>query len=159
MRSHGWDDLRVGDVAKEAGCGLATIYRRWETKEELVAAAIRARMIPPIDDSGDPKADLRTMLLAFAEEMEGMGESKFGFLAATRSDPVLRAAMDEAIMGTARTRLRELLAAVLGEDSRHVETVLDSCMGLLLVRDGLVGSTTPQAYVDDVLALIEDLAG
>ena len=31
-------------------------------------------------------------------------------------------------------------------------------MGLLLVRDGLLGGTTPDRFVDDVLALIHALA-
>lgn len=157
LQTEGWDDLRMSDVAKAAGCGLATIYRRWENKEDLVAASMRARPLPDIEETGDPETDLRSLLFAWADEMQEKGEAMFGFLAATRTDPVLRQAMDESIMGTARSRLRELISALLGVDSPHIETVLDASMGLLIVRDGLLGGTTPQAYADDVLGLIHAL--
>lgn len=157
LSSEGWDDLRMQDVAKAAGCGLATIYRRWDNKEELVAAAMTARPLPEIEFTGDPETDLRALLWEWAAEMHDKGEAMFGFLAATRTDPLLRQAMDESILGTAREKLLELIGALMG-DSPHVETVLDASMGLLMVRDGLLGGTTPDAYVEDVLGLIHALA-
>ena len=157
MRTGGWDDVRIQDVAKAAGCGLATIYRRWNTKEELVAAAMAARPLPDIDFTGDPETDLRALLWEWADEMHEKGEAMFGFLAATRTDPLLREAMDESFIATARGKLLELIGALMG-DSPHVETVLDASMGLLMVRDGLLGGTTPEQYVDDVLGLIHALA-
>jgi AcrR family transcriptional regulator len=36
----GYDHLRVQDVAARAHVGLATIYRRWSTKQELIVAAM-----------------------------------------------------------------------------------------------------------------------
>jgi hypothetical protein len=36
----GYDRLRIQDVANRAGAGLATLYRRWPTKQALVADAI-----------------------------------------------------------------------------------------------------------------------
>ena len=44
----GYDKLRIQDVADHAGCGTGAIYRRWKTKEDLVAEAIRnLPMTPP----------------------------------------------------------------------------------------------------------------
>ena len=60
MKSKGWNDLTMGDIAKAAGCGLATIYRRWNTKEDLVAAAMRDRPLPLIDETGDARPHERT---------------------------------------------------------------------------------------------------
>ena len=54
--------------------------------------------------------------------------------------------------------LRSLMGELMGE-SRRVDTVLDASLGLLLVREGLLGGTTPEQYVDDVLDLIHTLAG
>jgi len=73
------------------------------------------------------------------------------------TDPVLREAMDESFLGTARPVLRALMAELMGE-SRHVDTVVDASMGLLLMRDGLLGGTTPEQFVDDVLDLIHALS-
>lgn len=158
MRTEGWDELRMQDIAKAAGCGLATIYRRWDNKEDLIAASIRARPLPEIEPTGDAETDLRALLYGFADEMQEKGESMFGFLAATRTDPVLREAMDESFLGTARPVLRSLMSELMG-DTRHVDTVVDASMGMLLIRDGLLGGTTPEQYADDVLALIHALAG
>ena len=36
----GYDQLRMQDVADRAGAGLATIYRRWPTKQDLVRASL-----------------------------------------------------------------------------------------------------------------------
>lgn len=157
MHTRGWDEFRMDDVAKAAGCGLATIYRRWDNKEDLVAAVISARPLPDIEPTGDAETDLRAILSEYADEMQEKGESMFGFLAATRSDPALREAMDESMMGTARGRIRELIVELMGE-SRHVDTVLDASFGLLMMRQGLLGGTTPEAYADDVLGLIHALA-
>ena len=40
MAEHGVNDLRTDDVADRARVGKATIYRRYRSKEELVAAAV-----------------------------------------------------------------------------------------------------------------------
>ena len=42
MAEHGVDGLRTDDVADRARVGKATIYRRYRSKEELVAAAVGA---------------------------------------------------------------------------------------------------------------------
>ena len=42
MAEHGVDGLRTDDVADRAKVGKATIYRRYRSKEELVAAAVGA---------------------------------------------------------------------------------------------------------------------
>ena len=52
IKEKGWADLTMGDIAKEAGCGLATIYRRWPTKEELVADSMRNQPLPRIEETG-----------------------------------------------------------------------------------------------------------
>lgn len=158
LHRSGWDSFRMNDVAKAAGCGLATIYRRWDNKEALVAAAINARPLPEFDPTGDAEADLRAILAGFAAEMQEMGESMFGFFAATRTDPALRQAMDESMMGTARDGVRELVVELMDE-SGHVDTVVDAAFGLLIMRLGLQGGTSPQEYADDVLGLIHALAG
>ena len=51
--------LTVDAVAARAGVGKATIYRRWDTKEQLVLAAVSIeRYAVDVPDSGDLRADL-----------------------------------------------------------------------------------------------------
>ena len=58
----GYDRLRIQDVADRAHAGLATIYRRWPTKQALVIATMehQAPDMPP--ESDDPLADLQALL-------------------------------------------------------------------------------------------------
>ncbi|MEM9562414.1 MAG: helix-turn-helix domain-containing protein [Actinomycetota bacterium] len=159
LLSKGWQELTVSDIAKAAGCGLATIYRRWDTKEKLVAAAMRCQPLPQIEEVGDPLIDLRSLVLAMATKMSTMGEGALGFMAAAQEDPDLRAAVDEAILGEARPQYLDYLGAVLGQDSPHVELLADSVMGALLIRTGVLrADVDPERFTDEVMVLVEALA-
>src|SRR5579859_7628960 len=68
MGEVGYDRLRIQDVADRAGAGLATLYRRWPTKQALVADAIcyhAEALLPPVLD--DPRADLLAVYRALTE--------------------------------------------------------------------------------------------
>ncbi|WP_299049931.1 TetR/AcrR family transcriptional regulator [uncultured Nocardioides sp.] len=62
----GYDDLTTAEVARRAGAGKATIYRRWPSKADLVVAAV-GRMggdEPTLDhlpDTGTLRGDLAAL--------------------------------------------------------------------------------------------------
>jgi AcrR family transcriptional regulator len=70
----GYDGMTVDHVARLAGVGRATLYRRWPTKTAMVFDALgRGRFPVPDDpDTGDPRADflslLRTVQATFERE-------------------------------------------------------------------------------------------
>lgn len=72
----GYAELRVEDVAAQAGVNKTTIYRRWPSKADLVSAAIRA-VNEPLDeppDHGSVRFDLLAVLqdkVARASTCEG----------------------------------------------------------------------------------------
>jgi AcrR family transcriptional regulator len=71
----GYAALRVEDVASRSGVNKTTIYRRWPTRAQLVAATMR-RMKPTAEGvRGD---SLREEVLAFARELIRFHDSKFG---------------------------------------------------------------------------------
>jgi len=87
----GYDHLRVQDVADRAHVGLATIYRRWSTKQELVIAAMRRSKVS-FDrvETDDPRADLEALFREMVHEMFGPKACfMVGFVTALRSDPEL----------------------------------------------------------------------
>jgi AcrR family transcriptional regulator len=49
LREHGYGGLTMGSVATAAGTGKAALYRRWCTKQELVADAVRSGLPSPRD--------------------------------------------------------------------------------------------------------------
>ena len=55
----GYGGTTIAAVADRAHCGKSAIYRRWETKVDLVVAAVRASQIPPeVPDTGSLREDL-----------------------------------------------------------------------------------------------------
>ena len=155
----GYDELRVNDIAEAAGCGLATIYRRWETKEELVAAALRCKTFPEMDETGDAAQDLRAMLTMMGTEFADTGESFVSLLGAARTHPIISDALSANVMTVFRPRFAAYLAAILGADDPEIEFLIDAIGGALMMRivvlDNLV---SPDSFADEVMAIISRLA-
>jgi AcrR family transcriptional regulator len=157
----GYDQLRIQDVADRAGAGLATIYRRWPTKQALVADAIRhkSETVRP-EMTGDPVADLRTLILAIAEHACGR-KARFlpGLLAAVGTEPELEDAFRSHFVDGVRADLRASIAAIHGPDFVHLDLLTDMVPGVLLFRSLVPGTPdiTPATFADEVLAMV--LAG
>ena len=132
----GYDHLRVQDVADRAHVGLATIYRRWSTKQELVIAAMsraKAGVVRPETD--DPRADLE----AFCRDMTNsmFGEKScfvIGFVTALRSDPELGRVFRESLLTEMRDQIRHLIARVLGDDDPDLDLRVDLAPAFLIYR-------------------------
>ncbi|MGH9004674.1 MAG: TetR/AcrR family transcriptional regulator, partial [Acidimicrobiia bacterium] len=60
----GYDGMTVDHVARLAGVGRATLYRRWPTKTAMVIDALGRGRFPVMEDpdSGDPRADFESLL-------------------------------------------------------------------------------------------------
>ena len=83
LTEYGYAGLSVERVASEAGVGKTTIYRRYTTKEELVAAAVGALKdeLGPPPDTGDTRADIVEMIGRSIEMLErGPGFAMIGAL-------------------------------------------------------------------------------
>ncbi len=83
LTEYGYAGLSVERVAAEAGVGKTTIYRRYATKEELVAAAVGALKdeLGPPPDTGDTLNYIVEMLVRSLEMLErGPGFAMIGAL-------------------------------------------------------------------------------
>jgi AcrR family transcriptional regulator len=157
----GYDHLRIQDVADRAGAGLATIYRRWPTKQALVADSIRHKsdsIAPAV--TGDPLTDLTALFRAIADHACGHNaEFLPGLLAAMRTEPELAEAFRVHFIERIRGRIRDQLAALLGPDSPSIELLADLVPGVLIFRSLIPGApeVSPEQFVDEALAIV--LAG
>lgn len=63
--------VSLDDVAKRAGVGIGTLYRRFPTREELLAAAYNARFLAFAENSRAREAELDSVnaLRAYLEEL------------------------------------------------------------------------------------------
>ena len=91
--SGGYDGLSLDSVAVRAGVHKTTVYRRWGTKERLVADALQAIATSRIEvpDSGDVDQDLRLLarsVVATLTTVEGAGTVRAMVTGAARSDVV-----------------------------------------------------------------------
>ena len=132
----GYDHLRVQDVADRAHVGLATIYRRWSTKQELVIAAMsraKARVEQPETD--DPRADLEALLREMTNDIFGPKACFVaGFVTALRNDPELGRVFRESLLAEMRDHLRRPIARVLGEDDSELDLRVDLAPAFLIFR-------------------------
>ena len=98
----GYGALTMDAVAAEAGVGKATIYRRWRTKEDLVADTIaeisRAEVTPA--DTGTLEGDLREMLHTIVGAVNGpTGAATQALLSTVPHNPALAAAFRDGPIG------------------------------------------------------------
>jgi len=159
LHREGWDDFKMDAVAKEAGCGLATMYRRWNTKEELAAAAMRYRFLPAFDETGDAATDLYSLTVALARDIQEMGGNCLGLLAATQREPLMGAAFEEGLLSVARPKIGGYLRQMLGDDSPHIEFIIDAIAGVLVMRIGLLGDDRPaEEFAEELQTLVDQLS-
>lgn len=128
---HGLDSLRMDDVARTAGVGVATIYRRWESKEDLVAATL-ARAMDHREDE-----DAHDVIAKLITGTDGPNAGFLpGILAAMRADPALDRLVRERFVEPDREALR---AYVRDRVPAHVEPeeiswIADIALAVLMYR-------------------------
>jgi AcrR family transcriptional regulator len=152
----GYDRLRIQDVADRARAGLATIYRRWPTKQALVIAAMQhmAPEMPP--ESDDPIADLHTILHRAVADLWGPRSHLLaGFLTSLRTDPELADAFRASALDEIRGRLRGPIARIVGDRDPALDLRVDLVPAVLTFRV-LVGDelTDPDDTVRQLVTLI-----
>ena len=119
--------------------GLATIYRRWPTKQDLVVEALRAKSVD-LPDTGDTRADLLSIYTLMAAAFTGSGAQLVpGCLAVARDEPeILQALRDNTLCGV-RDHLRRLISREVGEDDPDLDLRVDFGPGVLVQRSLLFG--------------------
>jgi AcrR family transcriptional regulator len=91
----GIEGASIEQIAKRAGVGKLTVYRRWPTKEELIAAAIETLVADEVDWPS-------------VEEIDRVSPHQ-----------LVEAALDDAAETSAAPQYRALVAKVLGSAVSH----------------------------------------
>ena len=157
----GFAALRIDDVASRSGVNKTTIYRRWPTKPELVAAALRAlTQTPDAPDTGSLRGDLLAHFGRLAElSRSRVGSGVLRTLQVERMHPEL-----EPVRKQLRSEQRALRIALFeravarGELPKHAnldllaEIAAAPLLARMMNRDGELDDAFIEAVVDLLLA-------
>ena len=161
IAEQGVRDLRMDDVAEQAGVGKATIYRRYRSKEELVTAAIAGLVSEiTVPDTGSTRADLLVLMRRAVEVYSGSVEAGVmpSLVDAMSRDADLARMVRDDFLARRRAALRTVLErgtdrGDLRADLDH-ELALDVLGGPHFYRLLITGGPIDQRLADGVVELI-----
>ncbi len=130
----GLDGMSIEAVAARAGVGKATIYRRWSSKRELVAAALSS-----IDDdvrapdTGNTRDDLLALVRDFARVSTStiLGPMIGGVAGAAVSDPELMEIVWNSLIAKRQEIGRQLLLRGIARGDVRSDADIDLVMDMI----------------------------
>ena len=163
LDERGYVGLSLAEVALRAGVSRTALYRRWDSKAQLVVEAMVSRMpAAGLPDTGSIRGDLLAYTRQLAATFRGTPAAHVlpGLVAAIATDPVLAASYREMLVQPLRQQVRAAVTRGIarGEliQDTDVEFILDALSGPLYVRLLITGdppdTSYPRAAVDLVLA-------
>lgn len=137
----GYVNLKIEKVASAVGCGKTTIYRRWPTKAELVAAAILDGVDPgATPDTGDVVEDLVEHAWQHVRNFKPDGQftPKHNRTLLAMFDAEVVPLIEERYMKKRHAMGREILARAVARgqmsSSLDQDLIIDTIAGLTLFR-------------------------
>jgi AcrR family transcriptional regulator len=157
LRERGGRRIAMREVAERSGTSLASIYRRWPSREDLIADAIQHLVVGEISlpDTGDVRSDLLTVL-------ETMRHTR-GALIANLPLMMAEATSSPEILDTVRKRLLSVagnaVSTVLQRACSRAQIPAGPDLGLvaetavaLFAQQGIVHARAPtRAYVTRIV--------
>jgi AcrR family transcriptional regulator len=161
LAEDGARDLRMSDVAERAGVGKATIYRRYDSKEELVTAVIAAFVSEiEIPDTGSTQADLLALMRGAVDRYAGSDEGAImpSLVDAISRDPRLASAVRTGFLAQRRAALKEVVDRGIArgdlDPKLDHELVLDVFGGPLFYRLLITGGPIDDRLAKGVVELV-----
>jgi AcrR family transcriptional regulator len=151
----GYRALTMDAVAATARAGKATIYRRWDSKLDLVIDSCNQLVSEhiPAPDTGSLAGDLREFLLSFATFLSGpAGKAAQALVGELPHEPELAEAFRKSFLRSQRDVLRAVLerAAARGELGEEAPKgmAVELAGAALTYRLMLTGDPLDAAFVD-----------
>ena len=155
VREVGYEAMTMDAVAARSRSSKATLYRQWEGKPKLVAAAMRHSrplVVAEDVDTGSLRGDLHRL----ADEVGDAAEHDTAFMGAighaVGSNPDLAAALHEMLIDPERAKLDAMVRRAVdrGEiaaDSPAVDFFAHMVLGAVISRKFLEGTFADSAYM------------
>lgn len=95
LREIGFADVTIEQISSRSGVSRSTMYRHWDTREEILSAAFSmVALAPPVGGDAAPtdlREDLRRYLRVFADGLEhAWGRAAASMAMAALDDPAQR---------------------------------------------------------------------
>lgn len=155
MAEVGYRALTMDAVAAKAHAGKATIYRRWDSKLDLVIDCCTELIDQDIPDphTGSLADDLRQFLLAFAKFLSGpAGKAAQALIGELPHEPELAAAFRGSFLLAQREVLRGVLERAEARNEVAVNAprnmVIDLAGAALIYRLMLTGDPLDAPFID-----------
>lgn len=157
-REVGYDALAIEAVAARAGVGKSTIYRRWPSKEALMAEAVEmiVRHAPPVD-TGTVQGDLLLLARGSMRMYRDPATPALlsGLIAAMTRSPLIAERVRDGFIGVRRAAMRDALERGIqrGEldPDTDVELALDLLAGSMLWRSLITGDWIDERYTRELV--------
>ncbi|NYI66764.1 TetR/AcrR family transcriptional regulator [Spelaeicoccus albus] len=151
LQTDAYATLRIEHVAAAVGCGKTAVYRRWENKAALAAAALKhSSQLGELPDTGNIVDDLVVHAWRNVQNQRarGFGTDKAHNIWASITDPAVRQYFwDEFLVDRRRMGTQILRRAMdRGDLPENTDTdlILDALAGLTIYRN-----TVRLAEIDD----------
>lgn len=155
LLERGYNRFTIQDVADRSVAGVGAIYRRWPSKESLVAEAIRTGGDLSFERSDDHEADLTNLVKNRAGLATSHPDFVPGVVSAMRESTQINDAMRQTYT---LTPYREMLTRLLGSDHPHLDLVAEIAPAIIVHRAIFGGHLDPESLSQQVLELVRDLA-
>lgn len=162
LADNGFRGMAIDAVARRAGVGKSALYRRWRSKVEMTADALRALSVTaePVPDTGSLNGDLRALL---NEVRDWLSEPRIrhiypDLLAEAQRNPVLAEALMDYVGEPRRQRAQTVLDRAAGRGELSVaadnDLVLDALGALVFWRLIALQRRVTRVYLDRVAEVI-----
>lgn len=140
LAERGYHGLTTALVAQQAGVSTASLYRRWDTKNDLLVAATMSvqQKVTPTVDTGSLASDLSELLEHKIELLAGpIGTVLRSLVGASSHDETLARALEASFYDEMITCVHQIIARAVSrrEISRDVDSVAlaEVVIGILCV--------------------------
>lgn len=129
----GYEGFTANAVIARARVSSATLYRRWQTKQDLVAAAVRSLAPEPVEvDTGSLETDLAEFLRRQGEVLGRHRHLAEAGAAGLRSEPVLASLVKKTFVQPRQDALQRILQRARRRGELAALPAIEDCWSHLM---------------------------
>jgi AcrR family transcriptional regulator len=164
LAENGYARMSMEAVARRAGVGKAALYRRWSSKQEMLAELIRQAVedtLPPNPDTGALRTDLRELLRTMRAQLANPMVASIGpgLFAEAHHTSALADVLHASVAAPRRAAARAMLQAAIDRGELPAQLDLELAADLLIAPLGfrmlVMNGISDDDYLDTLTAALE----